>query len=499
MARWLKRLGGRKSERGDMRIGAESVGSLLEAIRKLKQHPDHSEALGSFIGRSDRDSKDILSDMASIEARVGDLLSAFGESLEEISSLRSERTRLASLVEATTRARDELSTANLTLAQDNKSLKSVRADLELTLDRVRSENNLLQSNSASTAEELNEIRQRADLLQQELTIASEALETAQRERKDARSDLDQARDRVRTLQSALDAERSSHALQIERSSQEFSHLEHEAAETREAHDKLLNEKMHALHRIATLERDLERARSDYVETDLQLKSAVNELDAVRSQLQSDLAKLNARNEAIAARAALTERLLETARDRNVASGGVEQQLRRDLQALRGELAEKGSRASTLSDALARMQTENADMYRALKERERILASTIARLDEMRNGREKADREVAQLRTELAEVTKNHQAAKGQLTTRLSILEAENRELGTQRDTLAGQIEQLRAYGHLNLHSAKDILGDDEREPEQGGISSPRLAKGLNVISMTELAKGDVRQDMALRD
>src|SRR5690606_6952738 len=125
--------------------------------------------------------------------------------------------------------------------------------------------------------------------------------------------------------------------------------------------------------------------------------------------------------------------------------------------------------------------------------------TSARLDEMRNGREKADREVAQLRAELAEAAKSQHAAREQLATRLNILEAENRELITQRDMLTGQTEQARAYGQPDRHSPKNVPDAGEREFEASEVSPPRTATGLKVISMTELAKVDARQDLASRD
>jgi len=489
--RWLRRIGdsNRENESG-ARPRGDGHGNLLDAIRRLKQEPQHNAALGSFIERSRQDGEGMLSDMSSLQARLEDLLLAFGEAMEEVASLRSERVRLTARVEDLSLKNDEFGAANTTLGKENKALKSLRADQELALDTLRVEHAALQLSNAGLSEEFGEARQRADTFERELGISAEALEKAERQGKAARDDHDQTREKLRAVQAVLDAERTNAQLLAERTSREVGHLEKEVAELRSLSGKLQDEKTHHEQRIGTLERDLERARNDFHEADLQLRQKTEELDGLRSDLHAQLASLSAKNEAVIARAALSERLLETARERNNSHSGIEQQLRREIQAARREIAEKASRASSLAGALERVQGENAEMYRSLKELERVLAGTNGKLDEALAGRDKANQELEQIRSDTAEVTESQEAARERLTARLSIAEAQIRELTAQRDTLSGQIEQMRSRTRRgDAKGSGQALPVPELEKDQ--MPSAFRGAGLNVVSMAELsAKGE---------
>lgn len=501
MIGWLRKSGEGSSIKSGEAVVAEQLSeSLVRDFKQVRDRPDQNEILGTFIAQAHQRSDTMIGNVSVLRRQLDDFLGVFRDTLEEIGALRSERARLAALVESLTRVKDEFSSQNIRFSEENKTLKVNRLELAQKLERERNENHVLHANNKSLSEEAEEIRKRLDGVQGELDATILALETAQREGERVQAELVVMQDKAHRLSAALETERTNHQLLAERTAPEIEQLEKQVTELGKLNGKLLNERTRAEQRIETIERELQATQKLAIEAEQRYQSVNDELDLTRSDFGGQLARLSAKNEAIEARAALADRLLDAARKRNSGHEAEAQQLRRELQVARADIQEKATRADNLAEALSRSQSENAQLSRSHKELERSLTQVSSKLEEAVDRRQKVDLECGRLREEIGDLNRQYMGESEQMATRVGVAEAQLRKAMAECEVLKGRIEHLemqrKSFGRPDrIEGGEQRNGPNTLDALEAVVPATARATGLNVVAISEItAKSEAQAE-----
>lgn len=148
-----------RSETGTRQTSGAGNGSSAAGPTTMSPQPrgefGECQAFGSVVEESHLSSEQLLSGFGFLQERVSSLLSAHGDALAELGALRTERARIASLLDYESNARKKLDADSVRLAAECKELKAeniqLRADAEDSREKLARLEALYEANAQDLA------------------------------------------------------------------------------------------------------------------------------------------------------------------------------------------------------------------------------------------------------------------------------------------------------------------------------------------------------------
>ena len=434
----LSTTGYRPASITDQRPAAE------EPLRYAIPDVNDFAAFGSALEENQRTSEDLLSSLTSLQERVSSLLGTHSQSLNETGALRAECTRISSLLDYESHARQKADQDNLRLTAENKAFYADNAQLRSEIDAFRDELTKLQSVHQVTREEFTIIENRLLDAERELTDRAIQFDEASTLLKRAQTELDQRSRELSATREKLDNETTAHQLLIETSRRENGTQAREMARLNEERSHLKSSLIEQEAQVRNLQMAVASLKQDLALFEERHKRLEVEHETLQASSALEIAHLTTKHEAIGSKAELVEKLLVTANGRNKMTDEELQAARADLKRVKSELVTALSRSERLAEELQRARTTGAESESARRELATQTNELTLKLREAESLRVRRDRDADALRRDIDTRMDSDRYEIGQLRTSLEIAKSEIRQLRAERAILTGQLEVARS-------------------------------------------------------
>ncbi|MCL6706561.1 hypothetical protein M8R20_06080 [Pseudomonas sp. R2.Fl] len=398
---------------------------------------------GAVVAESELSSEDLLSGLGSLQSRVSSLLKSHGEALSELSTLRTERARIASLLEYETAARRRLDIENQQLTFENKELKTDNSQMRLEGEQTREKLIKLQAQFEANSTDLDVVQARLRDVSRELDERiSQYEETASLLRR-AHHDLEQRNREFTQLREKYESEKTAHQVLIETSRREADSQAKEIDRLNEERSQLKRSLSHQDTQARNLATEAASLRQELVFAEEKAKRVQSDFENHQSSSTVEIAQLSTKYEAVSSKAELVEKLLITARGRAKLAEDELGGLRNELKETKSELATTTLRADRLSQELAAARAGNAENESLRRDLSLQVSDLTLRLREIDNQRNKRERETELLRRDLDQRAHADQEEIRQLRASAEVAKAEIRQLRAEIAILTGQLEVVR--------------------------------------------------------
>ncbi|WP_348648206.1 hypothetical protein [Rhizobium sp. ARZ01] len=443
--------------------------------------PIDYEAFGLALEENKQSSEELVASLAFVQDRVSTLLGAHSRSLNEVGTLRSECTRLGSLLEYESTTRRKLDQENGRLTNENRDVRTDNAQLRVEIEAVRQEFVKLQALHGVTCEELSIIEARLADAERELSDRSGQFDEATALMKRTQHEIEARSRELAAMREKLDVESTAHQLLIETSRRESSAQARELTRLNEEKNQI----KHTLSQQETLVRSLHAGtaglRQEISVLEEKNRHLEEELEGIQNSTALQISHMNTRQEALGSKAELAEKLLATANGRNRMTDEELRTTRAELKRLKSDLQSTTARSERLAEELSRTRAsggESENARRDLAAQNNEMALKLRELEGLRNQRE---RDWDESRRDMETRSESDRHEIGQLRTSLEIAKSEIRQLRTERAILTGQLEAARGE---RLSTPPSYRQDDEMEQS---LQAARNAATQPVIDISEKA------------
>ncbi|MBR0558153.1 hypothetical protein J5J10_20870 [Ciceribacter sp. L1K23] len=400
-------------------------------------------SFGAVVAESELSSEDLLSGLGSLQNRVSSLLKAHGEALAELSELRTERARIASLLDYETTARRRLDIENQQISAENKELRSENSQMRLELDQNREKLIKLQAQFDANSNDLEVVHARLRDVSRELDERiAQYDETASLLRR-AHHDLDQRNREFAQLREKYENEKTAHQVLVETSRREADAQAREIDRLNEERSQLKRSLSHQDTQARNLSTEAAGLRQELVFAEEKAKRLQAELENHQSSTTVEMAQLSTKYEAVNSKAELVEKLLITARGRAKLAEDELSAVRGELKEMKSDLATTTLRADRLAQELSAARAGNTENESVRRDLSLQVSELTMRLRETENQRNKRERDMETMRRDLDHRAQSDQEEIRQLRASAEVSKAEIRQLKAEIAILTGQLEVVR--------------------------------------------------------
>lgn len=404
---------------------------------------NESQAFGSVVEESHLSSEDLISGLGYLQDRVSSLLGAHGEALNELTALRAERARIASLLEYESGVRRKLDSESLRIAAENKELKADNYHLRLESDEAREKLIKLQALFDANAQDLQVIQARLRDVGRELDERIDQYDETAALLKRAHQDLDQRNREYAAMRERYENEKTAHQVFTETSRREAEAQSREITRLNEEKKQLKNSLSHHETQARTLASEVMGLKQELSFAEEKLKRLQSELDNQQTATSIEMSQLQTKNDAINSKVELVEKLLVTARGRSKLAEDELQAVRAELKQTKAEFSTVALRADRLSQELVAARSGSSDSEAQRRELAMQVNELTMRLRDSENLRVKRERDNEAMKHDFDQRGFADQEEIRQLRTSAEVAKAEMLQLRTEIAILTGQLEFQR--------------------------------------------------------
>lgn len=410
---------------------------------QMRSDLNESQQFGSVVEESHLSSEDLISGLGYLQDRVSSLLGAHGEALNELTTLRAERARIASLLEYESGVRRKLDSESLRIAAENKELKAENFHLRGESEDAREKLIKLQAMFDANAQDLQVIQARLRDVGRELDERIDQYDETAALLKRAHQDLDQRNREYASMRERYENEKTSHQVFTETSRREAEAQAREIARLNEEKKQLKNSLSHHENQARALASEVMGLKQELSFAEEKLKRLQNELDNQQTATSIEMSQLQTKNEAINSKVELVEKLLVTARGRSKLAEDELQAVRAELKQTKAELSTVSLRADRLGQELNTARSTSADGEAQRRELQMQVSELTMRLRDSENMRMKKERDAEAMKQDFDQRGYADQEEIRQLRTSAEVAKAEIQQLRTEIAILTGQLEFQR--------------------------------------------------------
>ncbi|MBC7151512.1 MAG: hypothetical protein H5U22_19180 [Rhizobium sp.] len=400
-------------------------------------------AFGSVVEESHLSSEQLLSGFGFLQERVSSLLTAHGDALAELGALRTERARIASLLDYESNARKRLDADSVRLAAECKELKAentqLRADAEDSREKLARLEALYEANAHDLA--VVEVRLR-DVTRELDERISQYDETAALLKR-AHHDLEQRNRDFAVMREKYETERTQHQVLSETTRREADAQAREIARLTEEKGQLKNGLAHHENLSRNLVGEVTTLKQELSFTEEKLKRLQSDLDTKQSAMSVEMSQLSTRHEAISSKAELVEKLLVTARGRVKLVEDELQATRSEMKQTKAELATTTLRADRLAQELGEARASHSENESVRRDLSLQVSELTMRLRDAENMRGKRDRDAETMKRDFDQRNRADLEEIRQYRSSAEVAKAEIRQLRSEIAILTGQLDVAR--------------------------------------------------------
>ncbi|WP_354059188.1 hypothetical protein [Devosia sp. 2618] len=438
---------------------------------------DHNGAFGAFVEKNQQFSQDLLIQIKDINDSAATLVSSYGQTLTDLGQLRIEHSRVNSLLEDEASARRKFEGMAGTLSAENRDIYAQLVQHRSDLDSRTSDLAQMRTLYETEAERYQAADSRLRTLETEVTEQTAQLELSQADLTQTQEELDARGAELLTMREALDQERDARAIDIETSGKQIDALARENAALVSSNTQLRSEVEENRTLVANLTAAIETLKLDAAEQAPRHRKTREELDTLRSSSTLEISQLSTRLEALTSKAALLEKLLETAHSRSTAVEEELQASRNETRRAKTDVTNATARAGRLNDALEKLRATATQSETARRALALQLDDVVTKLNNGANTQTALERDLDVLTREQGVRTEADQREIDFLRSNLEIARADIRQLKTEGAQLKGQLEVARSdKGRLSSASAQAEATKAGRPLSVVAISSKASAK-----------------------
>ncbi len=459
---------------------------------------DDFQAFGTAIEENKQSSEELLVSLTSLQERVSSLLGAHSQSLNETGALRAECSRLGSLLDYESNARRKADQENQRLTAENKELKLDNSQLRVEAGTYREELVKLQGVHELTREEFTVVEARLIDAEREIRERALQFDEVSSQLRRTQQDHDARGRELASTREKLELETTAHQLLVESSRRENSIQLREIARLNEerSHLKTSLSEHEALTR--SLQSSVSNLKQDLVASEERYRRLEAEFETLETSSTLEIANLRTKQEAIASKSELVEKLLSTANSRNKMTDEELQSTRTELKRTKGELATALARLERMTDELNRVRLNGTESEAARRELAAHSNDLVMKLREAESQRSKRDREIEAFKNDLDTRLDTDRYEISQLRTSLEIAKSEIRQLRAERAILNGQLEVARGERPSVTETA---LPEEEPLKEEVRMPAATFAPMIDISSKSlrgnGMVAGSVNDELAV--
>jgi chromosome segregation ATPase len=459
---------------------------------------DDFQAFGTAIEENKQSSEELLVSLTSLQERVSSLLGAHSQSLNETGALRAECSRLGSLLDYESNARRKADQENQRLTVENKELKLDNSQLRVEAGTYREELVKLQGVHELTREEFTVVEARLIDAEREIRERALQFDEVSSQLRRTQQDHDARGRELASTREKLELETTAHQLLVESSRRENSIQLREIARLNEerSHLKTSLSEHEALTR--SLQSSVSNLKQDLVASEERYRRLEAEFETLETSSTLEIANLRTKQEAIASKSELVEKLLSTANSRNKMTDEELQSTRTELKRTKGELATALARLERMTDELNRVRLNGTESEAARRELAAHSNDLVMKLREAESQRSKRDREIEAFKNDLDTRLDTDRYEISQLRTSLEIAKSEIRQLRAERAILNGQLEVARGERPSVTETA---LPEEEPLKEEVRMPAATFAPMIDISSKSlrgnGMVAGSVNDELAV--
>ncbi|MFC5759336.1 hypothetical protein [Rhizobium sp. GCM10022189] len=459
---------------------------------------DDFQAFGTAIEENKQSSEELLVSLTSLQERVSSLLGAHSQSLNETGALRAECSRLGSLLDYESNARRKADHENQRLTVENKELKLDSSQLRVEAGTYREELVKLQGVHELTREEFTVVEARLIDAEREIRERALQFDEVSSQLRRTQQDHDARGRELASTREKLELETTAHQLLVESSRRENSIQLREIARLNEerSHLKTSLSEHEALTR--SLQSSVSNLKQDLVASEERYRRLEAEFETLETSSTLEIANLRTKQEAIASKSELVEKLLSTANSRNKMTDEELQSTRAELKRTKGELATALARLERMTDELNRVRLNGTESEAARRELAAHSNDLVMKLREAESQRSKRDREIEAFKNDLDTRLDTDRYEISQLRTSLEIAKSEIRQLRAERAILNGQLEVARGE---RPSMAEAALPEEEPLKEEVRMPAATFAPMIDISSKSlrgnGMVAGSVNDELAV--
>lgn len=459
---------------------------------------DDFQAFGTAIEENKQSSEELLVSLTSLQERVSSLLGAHSQSLNETGALRAECSRLGSLLDYESNARRKADQENQRLTVENKELKLDNSQLRVEAGTYREELVKLQGVHELTREEFTVVEARLIDAEREIRERALQFDEVSSQLRRTQQDHDARGRELASTREKLELETTAHQLLVESSRRENSIQLREIARLNEerSHLKTSLSEHEALTR--SLQSSVSNLKQDLVASEERYRRLEAEFETLETSSTLEIANLRTKQEAIASKSELVEKLLSTANSRNKMTDEELQSTRTELKRTKGELATALARLERMTDELNRVRLNGTESEAARRELAAHSNDLVMKLREAESQRSKRDREIEAFKNDLDTRLDTDRYEISQLRTSLEIAKSEIRQLRAERAILNGQLEVARGERPSVTEAA---LPEEEPLKEEVRMPAATFAPMIDISSKSlrgnGMVAGSVNDELAV--
>ncbi|MGR9169167.1 hypothetical protein [Rhizobium sp. KDH_Rht_773_N] len=459
---------------------------------------DDFQAFGTAIEENKQSSEELLVSLTSLQERVSSLLGAHSQSLNETGALRAECSRLGSLLDYESNARRKADQENQRLTVENKELKLDNSQLRVEAGTYREELVKLQGVHELTREEFTVVEARLIDAEREIRERALQFDEVSSQLRRTQQDHDARGRELASTREKLELETTAHQLLVESSRRENSIQLREIARLNEerSHLKTSLSEHEALTR--SLQSSVSNLKQDLVASEERYRRLEAEFETLETSSTLEIANLRTKQEAIASKSELVEKLLSTANSRNKMTDEELQSTRTELKRTKGELATALARLERMTDELNRVRLNGTESEAARRELAAHSNDLVMKLREAESQRSKRDREIEAFKNDLDTRLDTDRYEISQLRTSLEIAKSEIRQLRAERAILNGQLEVARGE---RPSVAEAALPEEEPLKEEVRMPAATFAPMIDISSKSlrgnGMVAGSVNDELAV--
>ncbi len=459
---------------------------------------DDFQAFGTAIEENKQSSEELLVSLTSLQERVSSLLGAHSQSLNETGALRAECSRLGSLLDYESNARRKADQENQRLTVENKELKLDNSQLRVEAGTYREELVKLQGVHELTREEFTVVEARLIDAEREIRERALQFDEVSSQLRRTQQDHDARGRELASTREKLELETTAHQLLVESSRRENSIQLREIARLNEerSHLKTSLSEHEALTR--SLQSSVSNLKQDLVASEERYRRLEAEFETLETSSTLEIANLRTKQEAIASKSELVEKLLSTANSRNKMTDEELQSTRTELKRTKGELATALARLERMTDELNRVRLNGTESEAARRELAAHSNDLVMKLREAESQRSKRDREIEAFKNDLDTRLDTDRYEISQLRTSLEIAKSEIRQLRAERAILNGQLEVARGE---RPSVTEAVLPEEEPLKEEVRMPAATFAPMIDISSKSlrgnGMVAGSVNDELAV--
>ena len=419
-------------------------GSAASGSAQPRGELGECQAFGSVVEESHLSSEQLLSGFGFLQERVSSLLSAHGEALAELAALRTERARIASLLDYESNARKKLDSESVRLQAEAKELKAENTTLRAETEEAREKLVRLEALYEANAHDLSVVEARLRDVARELDERISQYDETAALLKRAHHDLEQRNRDYQGMREKYETERTQHQVLSETSRREADAQAREIARLAEERGQLKNGLAHHETLSRNLVSEVTTLKQELSFSEEKLKRLQSELDNRQSAMQVEMSQLSTRHEAISSKAELVEKLLVTARGRVKLVEDELQATRAELKQTKAELSTATLRADRLAQELTEARAGHSENESHRRDLSLQVSELTMRLRDSENLRAKRERDTETMKRDFDQRNRADLEEIRQYRSSAEVAKAEIRQLRSEIAILTGQLDVARS-------------------------------------------------------